>query len=96
MKDYSKSRQCSKLTDYNKLTINFNNREISFSVKIDSKSCYSDEEYCGALYVNLNKNTDICFFDIKNALLPIFKHNNYIFDFMNNIENMYLEKKYNY
>lgn len=90
--EWSRDSQWSKLTGYHKLIINYNNREISFKAKIDSEGCYPDEEYCG-VYVDMNKHSDICFFEIKNELSPVLKNSNYLLEFMNSIEDMYLEKK---
>ena len=92
--EWSRSSQWSELTGYQILTIYYNNREISFKAKIDSEGCYPDEEYCG-VYVDMNKHSDICFFEIKNELSIVLKNSNFLLKFMNSIEEMYLEKQKN-
>lgn len=76
--EWSRGWTWSELIGYHKLTINFNDKELFFKAKIDSEGCYPDEEYCG-VSIDINKNTDICFFDIKEELSPILKHSNYQF-----------------
>ena len=90
--EWSRSSQWSELTGYQILTINYNNKEIYFKAKIDSEGCYPDEEYCG-VYVDMNKHSDICFFEIKSELSSALKSSNYLLEFMNSIEKMYLEKQ---
>lgn len=90
--EWSRSSQWSELTGYQILTINYNNKEIYFKAKIDSEGCYPDEEYCG-VYVDMNKHSDICFFEIKSELSSALKSGNYLLEFMNSIEGMYLEKQ---
>ena len=91
-KKWIRINQWSELNVYHKLTVQLNNKQAFFITKVDSRGCYPDEEYCG-LYVDVNKNTDICFFDIKEALLPILNSSNYALHFMSSIEEMYLEKQ---
>ena len=88
--EWSRSSQWSELTGYQILTINFNNIEISYETEIDSNGCYPDEEY---FCINMNKHTDICFFEVKKRLSIALINSNYLLEFMNNIEEMYLVKK---
>lgn len=90
--EWSGGSQWSVLTGYQILTINYNNRELCFKAKIDSLGCYPDEEYCGG-HVDMHKHSAICFFEIKNELYPVLKNSNYLLEFMNSIEEMYLEKQ---
>ena len=90
--EWSGSSQWSELTGYQILTINYNDRKIVFKAKIDSEGCYPDEEYCVG-HIDMNKHSDICFFEIKNKLYPVLKDSNYLLEFMNSIEEMYLEKQ---
>lgn len=90
--EWSGSSQWSELTGYQILTINYNDRKIVFKAKIDSEGCYPDEEYCVG-HIDMNKHSDICFFEIKNKLYPVLKDSNYLLEFMNSIEQMYLEKQ---
>ena len=90
--EWKRNYNWSKLTCYHKLTINSNDKEVCFKTEIDSKGCYPDEEYCG-IYIDINKDTSICFFDLKNKLLPIIDNSNYLNEFMNMIENLYYEGK---
>ena len=90
--EWSRSSQWSELTSYQILTINFNDKEICFKVKIDSDGCYPDEEYCG-VYVNMNKHSNVCFFEIKNKLSIVLKNSNFLLKFMNSVEEMYLKKQ---
>ena len=90
--EWSGSSQWSELTGYQILTINYNDRKIVFKAKIDSEGCYPDEEYCVG-HIDMNKHSDICFFEIKNKLYPGLKDSNYLLEFMNSIEEMYLEKQ---
>lgn len=89
---WSRKSQWSRLTGYHKLTINYSDREICFVSEIDSRGCYPDEEYCG-VYIDMNKHTDIYFYELKDTLYPVLKNGNYLLDFMNNIEKIYLEKQ---
>lgn len=91
-KEWSRSPQWSELIGYHKLIINYNDKEIYFKSKIDSYGCYPDEEYCG-VYIDMNKHTDICFFELKNVLSPVLKNSNYLLGFMNSIEEMYTKKQ---
>lgn len=90
--EWSGGSQWSELTGYQILTINYNDREIYFKTKIDSIGCYPDEEYCVG-HINMNKNSNICFFEIKSELSSVLKNSNYLLEFMNSIEEMYLEKQ---
>lgn len=90
--EWSGSLQWSELTGYQILTINYNDKKIVFKAKIDSEGCYPDEEYCVG-HIDMNKHSDICFFEIKNKLYPVLKDSNYLLEFMNSIEQMYLEKQ---
>ena len=87
-----RSSQWSEFIGYHKLIINWNDKEICFEAKIDSQGCYPDEEYCG-VSIDMNKRTDICFFELKNTLSIILKNSDYILEFMKHIEEMYLEKQ---
>ncbi len=91
-KEWFRRSQWSELIGYHKLTIHYNDRDICFKSKIDSEGCYPDEEYCG-VYIDMNKHTDICFFEIKNALSFVLRDSNYLLGFMNSIEEVYLEKR---
>ena len=90
--EWSRSSQWSELRGYHKLTIQSGDEKVCFKTEIDSNGCYPDEEYCG-VYIDINKNTNICFFDIKKTLLPVLKNSNYAIVFMNSIEEKYLEKQ---
>lgn len=89
--EWSRSNQWSELYGYHKLTIKFNGEKVFFKTKVDSVGVYPDEEYCG-VYVNVNKDTNICFFDIKRVFMPILNNSNYAINFMNMIEEIYGEK----
>lgn len=84
--EWSGGSQWSVLTGYQILTINYNNKEIYFKAKVDSIGCYPDEEYCVG-HINMNKNSNICFFEIKNELYPILKNSYYVKSFIEMIEN---------
>lgn len=90
--EWSRSFDWSKLIGYHKLTIHYNEEEVCFKSIIDCNGCYPDEEYCG-VYIDMDKKTDICFFELKHTLSPVLKNSNYILGFMNNIEEMYLTKQ---
>ncbi len=90
-KKWSRSFDWSELIGYHKLTINYNDKEVCFKAIIDSNGSYPDEEYCG-VYIDMNKKTNICFFELKYALSNVLKNSNYILWFMNSIEEMYLTK----
>lgn len=90
--EWSRSSQWSELHGYHKLTIKFNGEEVSFKTEVDSEGVYPDEEYCG-VYVNVNKDTDICFFAIKRVFIPILNNSSYAINFMNMIEEMYGKKR---
>lgn len=90
--EWVRSTSWSELKGYHKLTIKWNNKCVSFKTKVDSSGCYPDEEYCG-VYIDINKDTDICFFDIKRKLLPILNNSSYAISFINKLEEMYLEKQ---
>lgn len=89
---WSGSSQWSKLTGYHKLIVKFFGKEVCFKTEVDSEGCYPDEEYIG-VHIDINKNTNICFFDIKRELLPILKNTNYAINFMTMIENLYIESE---
>ena len=59
--DWSRSSQWSELHGYHNLIINDGNNKVCFKTEVDHEGCYPDEEYCG-VYVNMNKDTNICFF----------------------------------
>lgn len=90
--EWSRSSDWSKLIGYHKLTIHYNEEEVCFKSIIDSNGSYPDEEYCG-VYIDMNKKTDICFFELKHTLSPVLKNSNYLLEFMNNIEEIYLTKQ---
>ena len=86
--DWKRSSQWSERYLYQNLIINDGVTKVSFKTVIDHEGCYPDEEYCG-VYVNRNRDTNICFFDLKKAITPILKSSMYIAMFMNMIENLY-------
>ena len=86
--DWKRSSQWSERYLYQNLIINDGITKVSFQTVIDHEGCYPDEEYCG-VYVNRNKDTNICFFDLKKAITPILKSSTYVAMFMNMIENLY-------
>ena len=90
--EWSRNSQWSELIGYQILTINYNSRKLIFKAIITSIGCYPDEEYCIG-NIDMNKHSNICFFDIKNELSYVLKNSSYLLEFMNNIENMNLEKK---
>lgn len=89
-KEWSRNWQWSELTGYHKLTIKSEDKEVCFKAEVDSQGCYPDEEYCG-VYIDINKDTNVCFFDVKRKLTPILKNSNYAINFINMIENLYNE-----
>ena len=80
--------QFTTLTCYQILTINFNNKQLQFKAEIDSETYCEDEIYC-KICVDHNKDTNICFFDIKKTLLPALKESKYAIKFMDMIETLY-------
>ena len=90
VEDWSRSSQWSELYGYHNLTIQKGENTVCFETVVDQKGCYPDEEYCG-VYVNLNKDTNICFFDLKKSVLPIIKNCVYVEIFLNMVENLYNE-----
>lgn len=87
-KDWSRSSQWSELYGYHHLIINDGINKVCFKTIVDHEGCYPDEEYCG-VYVNMNKDTNICFFDLKKSITPIIKKYMYVDMFINMIENLY-------
>ena len=86
--DWSRSSQWSELYGYHNLIINDDTNKVCFKTEVDHEGCYPDEEYCG-VYVNMNKDTNICFFDLKKSITPIIKNYMYVDMFMNMIEKLY-------
>ena len=87
-KTWSRSNEWSELYGYHNLIIETENNKLCFKTLVDSEGCYPDEEYCG-VYVDMNKDTKICFFDLKKTIIPIIKSCMYVEKFMNAIENLY-------
>lgn len=79
------------LNCYHKLIVTSDNLNITFSSLVDSAGCYPDEEYCGPLCVNMKKPTNICFFDLKEKIIPILKNCYYVKSFIEAIENGFYE-----
>lgn len=86
----NRSSQWSELYGYHNLIIQNGNNKSCFKTIVDHDGCYPDEEYCG-LYVNLNKDTNICFFDLKEAITPIIRNSMFVENFMKMIERLYRE-----
>ena len=82
----SASSQWITLDGYSNLIISKGDSEITYSTLVDSDGCYPDEEYCG-LYVNLQKDTKICFFELKEQIIRIVKDSYYVKSFIEIIEN---------
>ena len=82
----SASNQWITLDGYSNLIISKGDSEITYSTLVDSDGCYPDEEYCG-LYVNLQKDTKICFFELKEQIIRIVKDSYYVKSFIEMIEN---------
>jgi len=82
----SASNQWITLDGYSNLIISKGDSEITYSTLVDSDGCYPDEEYCG-LYVNLQKDTKICFFELKEQIIRIVKDSYYVKSFIEIIEN---------
>jgi len=87
-KEWSRSGQWSNLCGYHNLIIQNGDDQICFKTEIDRDGCFPDEEYCG-VYVDLNKDTDICFFDLKKAINPITHNCLYVKKFMDEVEKLY-------
>lgn len=90
-KDWSRSSQWSELYGYHHLIINDGINKVCFKTIVDHEGCYPDEEYCG-VYVNMNKDTNICFFDLKKSIITIIKNYIYVDMFMSMIENLFDKK----
>ena len=86
--EWSINNDLCRLIAYHRLTINYLENEISFKVETNSHECYHDEMNC-ILSIDLNKDGDICFFDLKRKLLPVLNNSIYLNDFMNMIEDEY-------
>lgn len=82
----SASNQWITLDGYSNLIISKGDSEITYSTLVDSDGCYPDEEYCG-LYVNLQKDTKICFFELKDKINNCIKDSYYVKSFIEMIEN---------
>lgn len=79
---------------YHKLIIEYDDKQIIYSALVDKIDCYPDEEYCFLGYhMDIDKDTNIPFFDIKNKLFPIINNSTYVKVFMDMIENLYSESK---
>lgn len=87
-KNWVRSSQWSELYGYHNLIVKSGNNKVCFKTEVDHEGCYPDEEYCG-IYVNINKNTNICFFDFKKNITPIIKKSMFVEKFMNMIEDLY-------
>lgn len=81
----SASYQWITLDGYSNLIISKGDSKTIYSTLIDSKGCYPDEEYCG-LYVNLQRDTKICFFELKDKINYCIKDSYYVKLFMEMIE----------
>ena len=81
----SESNQWITLEAYSNLIISKGDSKTIYSTLIDSKGCYPDEEYCG-LYVNLQKDTKICFFELRDRINHCIKDSFHIKSFMEMIE----------
>ncbi len=90
--EWSRTSQWSELQGYHKLIIKSDDKEVCFKTQIDSEGCYPDEEYCG-VEIDINKNTNICFFDIKESLFPVLKNSIYAIKFIDSIEKKYQKKQ---
>lgn len=89
--DCSRSSQWSEFYAYHNLLIEYGDNKIYFKTEVDHDGCYPDEEYCG-ISVDFNKDTNICFFDIKKVIIPIINNYIYVKQFMDMIEILYNEK----
>ena len=83
----SASNQWITLDGYSNLIISKGDSEITYSTLVDNDGCYPDEEYCGGLHVNLQKDTKICFFELKEQIIRIVKDSYYVKSFIEMIEN---------
>lgn len=88
VEEWSRSSQWSELYGYHNLTIQKGENIVCFKTVVDQNGCYPDEEYCG-VYINLNKDTDICFFDLKKSVFQIIKKCVYVEKFLNMVESLY-------
>ena len=89
--DWNRSSQWSELYGYHNLIINDGNNKTCFKTEVDHDGCFPDEEYCG-ISIDFNKDTNICFFDIKKVIIPIINNYIYVKQFMDMIEILYNEK----
>lgn len=85
------SNQWITLYGYSNLIISKGDFKITYSTLVDSDGCYPDEEYCGGLHVNLQKDTKICFFELKEHIIRIVKDSYYIKSFIEMIENEFYD-----
>lgn len=88
--DCSRSSQWSEFYAYHNLIIQYDSNKICFETQVDHDGCYPDEEYCG-VSINFNKDTNICFFDLKKTINPIINNCVFVEKFMNMVENLYNE-----
>lgn len=89
---YERFSSWTNLYAIHKLIINNSKEKIEYESIIDKQGCYPDEEYCG-LSVNKDKDTDICFFDIKRKLSLIIEKSIYLKKFIKMIEEHYYKEK---
>ena len=76
---------------YHKLIIEKGERSEVYNELIDHNNSYFDE--CFEEDLNMNKDTDICFFDLKRRISYLIEDSVYPKKFMNMVEELYKEKK---
>lgn len=86
-----KEKEICGFSAYHKLIIEKGEKREVYEELIDHDDSYPDEFYEGNL--NMNKDTDICFFNLKRRISYIIEDSIYPKKFINMIEELYNEKK---
>lgn len=90
-KMYEEEKEYCQLYAIHKLVVKNKDKEVVFETMVDFDSCDPDDTYC-VLSVDFNKDTNICFFELKRKLLPIIEKSNYLNIFIEKVEELYNEK----
>lgn len=86
-----KEKEICGFSAYHKLIIEKGEKREVYEELIDHDDSYPDEFYEGNL--NMNKDTDICFFNLKRRISYLIEDSVYPKKFMNMVEELYKEKK---
>lgn len=62
--------------------------EMIYTDITDHDGCYHDKKHC-CVFADTEKDTDICFFDLKDKIYQVINNSTYVKDFMDKVEISY-------